>query len=198
MLRGVTIAVASLALVTLLSVSTSSAQKRVEQPYRFVEIAEFVVADEVDDPEYSANQSLAAMRNAFDYSRRFEGVYTTTSIEDAPARRVRVEGVVTRVKRRNKAGGIFRTVLGSVARAYSTGGGCSRGLKGITILAQVRVIDNESDEVLLKEEIRNTYSGCDSQKYAYMYRSAAGALALKIIKVMRKKGIAGKRIKKKS
>ena len=144
-------------------------------PYQVVEIERFAVADGVEFPENDMNELMSYMVVHFNKSRRFEQVFlaTDTAAQTAPARRAKISGTVTKYSKGNRA-----------AR-YLVGFGAGR----TKLVADVKVVDAETGEVLLEQKV-------DGHVYGGLFGgetdAAKGGLASDIIKAMTKKGHANK------
>jgi len=147
--------------------------------YTTVEIEKFTVAEGVEFPAADLDELVTYMVLHFKKSNRFENVFLSTdaAAQTAPARRVKISGVVTKYAKGNRA-----------AR-YLVGFGAGR----TKLVADVKVTDAQTGEALIQQKV-------DGHVYIGMFGGATddakGGLASEIIKTMTKMGYAG--AKKKS
>ena len=158
----------------VLFAGASLAQSGAKQPYQTVEIEKFTVAPDVEFPAADLDELATYMVLHFKKSNRFENVFlsTDTAAQSAPARRVRVSGVVTKYAKGNRA-----------AR-YLIGLGAGR----TKLVAEIKVVDVETGDVLIQQKV-------DGHVYGGMFGgetdAAKGNAASEIIKTMTKLGYAG-------
>ncbi len=153
-----------------------SAEAQNSAPYTIVEIERFTVAEGVDFPDNEVTELMGYMVLHFNRSRRFEQVFpsTDTAAQTAPARRVKITGVVTKYSKGNRA-----------AR-YLIGLGAGR----TKLVANVEVADAETGMILFAQKVDgHVYGGLFGGETA----AAKGGLASELIKTMTKKGYANKK-----
>jgi len=149
-------------------------------PYQVVEIEKFTVSDGVEFPANDLEELMGYLVLNFNNSRRFDQVFLSTdaAASTAPARRVKISGVVTKYAKGNRA-----------AR-YLVGFGAGR----TKLVADVKVRDAETGQLLMEQKV-------DGHVYVGLFGGstdqAKGGLSSEIIKTMTKKGFASRTRKSK-
>jgi hypothetical protein len=148
-------------------------------PYDYVELQRFSVEFGVEFSEQEVDQLMTYMVLNFNRSRRFERVFLSTdaAAQEAPARRVKISGVITKYSK------------GSRAARYIIGLGAGRA----KLVADITITDAETGDVLLTHKADgHVYGGAFGGETG----QAKGELASEIIRTMTKKGLASKTRKK--
>lgn len=169
----------SLVATFLLALCASGQTQAASGPYGVVEIEKFSVAQGVEFPETDLNELMNYLVLHFNDSRRFDKVFlaSDTASREAPARRVKITGQVTKYSK------------GSRAARYLVGFGAGR----TKLVADVKVSDAETGQLLFEKNVDgHVYGGFFGGKTD----EAKGELASEIIKTMTKMGYASKTRKK--
>jgi len=167
-------------LALLLFLSFSAAAQESSGPYGVVEIQRFTVGQGVTFPDNDLTELMNYLVLHFNDSRRFDQVFLSTdaAAKSAPARRVRIDGEVTKYSK------------GSRAARYLVGFGAGR----TKLVAHVKVTDAQTGQLLFEQNVDgHVYGGFFGGKTD----QAKGELASEIIKTMTKKGYASPSRKKK-
>jgi len=174
-----------LSLILILSIFVIAPQAQNQttsaaMPYQVVEIEKFTVSSGVEFPANDLEELMSHLVLNFNNSRRFEHVFlsTDTASSSAPARRVKISGVVTKYAKGNRA-----------AR-YLVGFGAGR----TKLVADVKVRDGETGQLLMEQKVDgHVYIGF----FGGSTDQAKGGLSSEIIKTMTNKGLASKTRKSK-
>lgn len=169
--------VAAISVCMLLAVAASG-QAAAKSPYKAVEIERFTVRAGVELNEKDVDGLMKATVDNFKASNRFESVTTGGESSTVEAgRRLKVSGEVTKY------------VKGNRAARYLVGLGAGK----TKIVVDVKLTDVATGEIVFHQSVDGDVTwglfGGDSEK-------AKGGVADEIIREMKKRGLAGEKIKK--
>ena len=161
----------------LLGVAAFGQAAEAKQPYKAIEVERFTVRQGVEFPEKDLDELVRATINNFKASKRFESVTAAGEASTVEAaRKLKVSGEVTKY------------VKGNRAARYMIGLGAGK----TKIMVDVKLTDAATGEVVFNQVVDGDVTwglfGGDSD-------SAKGGVADEIIREMKKRGLAGEKIK---